>query len=76
MLPLTFQPESPPAQPSKSFHNAEGPRSSLDTIAGVRAEGEVGIQRDTQDFRGSLLKGRLFANSHLCGAKTGGYPNT
>ena len=43
-----------PARPSKGFHDIEDPRGPLDTIAGVRAEGEVGVQRDTQDFRGSV----------------------
>ena len=36
----------PPARPNKSFHNVEGPWSSLDTIMGVMFEGEVAIQRD------------------------------
>ena len=48
-----------PARPSKGFHIDEAPRSSLDTIAGVRAEGEVGIQRDDQDFKPSVLRGYL-----------------
>ena len=45
-----------------SFLNVESSRSSLDTIAGVRAEGEVGIQRKALDFR-TLLKG--VTDSHL-----------
>ena len=53
-----------PAQPSKVFHNAEGPRSSLDKIASMRAEGEVGIQRDAQDFKGSVLRGHLVADGY------------
>ena len=29
-------------------------RSTVDTVARVRAEGELGVQRDTQDFRFGL----------------------
>ena len=54
-----------PAWPSIGFHNAEGPRSSLDTIAGARAVDEMGIKHDAQDFRGSVLRGHLLTNSHL-----------
>ena len=39
------------ARPSQGFHDFKGSRGMLDTVAGVRAEGEVGIQRDSQDFR-------------------------
>ena len=28
---------------------------SLDTTEGVKAEGEVGVQRDAQDFRDSIM---------------------
>ena len=41
------------------------PRSSLNTVASVRPEGEVGVQRDTQDLRGSVQQGHRVANSHL-----------
>ena len=41
------------------------PQSPLDTIAGVRAEGEVGVHRDTQDFRGSVQRNHRVTNWHL-----------
>ena len=34
-------------------------RSSFDTIAGVRAEGEVAVLRDAQDFRGSVQEAQV-----------------
>ena len=40
-------------------------RSSLDTIAGVRAEGEASAQRDTQEFMGSVQRSHRVTNSHL-----------
>ena len=54
-----------PAWHSKGFHNAEGRRSSLDTIAGAKAVDEMGIKHDAQDFRSSVLRGHLVTNSHL-----------
>ena len=56
-----------PAWPSKGFHNAEGPRSSLDTIAGARAVDEMGIKHDAQDFRGSVLRGQHSSPIRTCG---------
>ena len=54
-----------PAQPSEGFHNFKGPRGTLDTVASVMAEGEVGVQRDSQDFRGSVQRGHLISDMHL-----------
>ena len=54
-----------PAQPSYDFHNIEGPRGPLDIVAGMLAEGEVGVQRDTQDFRCPVQRSHCVANSHL-----------
>ena len=39
--------------------------SAQSLLASVRAEGEVGVQRDTLDFRGSVQRGHRVANSHL-----------
>ena len=39
--------------------------SLLNAITCMRAEGEVGVQRDTQDFRGSLQWCHQVANRHL-----------
>ena len=63
--PYMSPPTSRSESPSKGFHNAEGPRSSLDTIAGARAVDEMGIKHDAQDFRGSVLRGHLVTNLHL-----------
>ena len=35
------------------------------TVASVRAEGELDVQRDTQDFRSSVKQGDCIADSHL-----------
>ena len=40
---------------------------ALDTVAGAWAEGEVGVHRDTQDFRGSVQRGHHVADWHLRG---------
>ena len=45
----------------EGFHDIESPRSPLDTIAVVRAEGEVGVQRHTQNFRGSVQRSHSIA---------------
>ena len=31
----------------------------------MRAQGEVGVQRDTQDFKGSVQRSHCVADSHL-----------
>ena len=54
MWPQTFD-------PAKAFTTLR----ALDTIAGVRAEGEVGIQCGTQDFTGSVQRNHCVADSHL-----------
>ena len=60
---------------ARGLHNIEGPQGSLDTVAGIRAKGEVGVQRDSQDFRSSVQWGHLVANSHIrMETRTGGYP--
>ena len=38
---------------------------ALDAIAGMRAECEVGVQRDTQNFRGSVQLTHHITNSHF-----------
>ena len=35
------------------------------TVAGMRAKSEVGVQGDTQDFRGSFQWGHLVSETHL-----------
>ena len=55
--------EKGPARPSWGFPNVEGSRSSLDIIAGVRAEVEVGIQLKALDLR-TLLKGATSSRIH------------
>ena len=50
---------------ARAIMTLKSPRSPLDTIACVRAEGEVGVQRDTQDFSGSHLFNRATA-SPIC----------
>ena len=35
----------------------------LDTVAGVKAE--VGVQRDSHDFTGSIQRGHLVYDTHL-----------
>ena len=54
-----------PARPRERFHDVEDPRGTLDTVEGVRAEGEVGVQRDSHDFRGSVQWGHLVTELHL-----------
>ena len=34
-------------------------------MVGMRDEGEVGVQREALDFRGSLHRGNLFTDSYL-----------
>ena len=46
-------------------YDIEGPRSLPDTIVGMRAEGQVGVQRDTQGFRGSVQLSHWVADLHL-----------
>ena len=39
---------------------------NVDTVASVRAEREVGVQRNTQDFRGSVVqRGLRVVDSYL-----------
>ena len=52
-------------KPQLGFHDIEGPRGTLDTIASVRAKGEVGVQRDTQGFRGPVQRSHCITDSHL-----------
>ena len=77
-IPTNFSVEKPHFGPAEAFiAYIKGPRSSLDTIVGVRAEGEWGIQRNAQDFRGSVQRGHLVADSdlwNLSAARTGEYP--
>ena len=54
-----------PARPSYCFHDIEGPRVPLDTVASVRAEGEVGVQRGTQEFWGPVQRIYCVTDSHL-----------
>ena len=54
-----------PAQPSLGFRKFEDPRGLHDTIAGMRVEGEVGVQHNARDFRGSVQRDYLVTDSHL-----------
>ena len=54
-----------PARPSLGFHDVQSPWGPLNTIASIGVKGEVGVQQDSQDFRGSVQWGHCVANSHL-----------
>ena len=53
--------------PAKAFMTLGAPRGFLDTIVGMRAEGELGIQRDAHDFRNSLFRGTTSSRIRTCG---------
>ena len=56
-----------PARPSEGFHDINGPRCPLVTVASVRAEGEVGVQHDAQDLRGRVQRSHGVTDPHLEG---------
>ena len=49
----------------RGLHDVEVPWVTLDTVAGVRDEAEVGVQRDSKDFRDLVQRCHLVTNSHL-----------
>ena len=56
----------PQFDPARAFdHDVKSTGSPLETIAGVRAEVEVGVPRDTQYFRCSVQWGHHVTDSHL-----------
>ena len=57
--------EKPQIESAKAFMTLRAPRGSLETIAGMRGEGEMGVQRDAHDFRDSVQRVFLVTNSHL-----------
>ena len=54
-----------PSSTQQGFHDVESTWGSFDTVASIRAESEVGVQHDNQDFSGSVQQGNHVANSHL-----------
>ena len=54
-----------PAWHCKGFYDVKGHRGTLDPVAVMRAEGEVGVQRDSLDYTGSVQQGSLFSDSYL-----------
>ena len=50
---------------ASGFHDVKGPQGTLDTVAGMRAKGEVGVHREPQDLRGSVQWGHLVSDMHL-----------